>query len=295
VDLKRAVNQALRRSLGYELRRVPEDKPRKPVRLRPGDRLVESPVFVLCTVRSGSTLLRVLLNSHSRIHAPHEMHLGDLVTETKSKYADRALKALDLEDDALRYLVWDRMLHRELAASGKDVLVYKNPRDVFIVEDLVRCWPDARFIFLLRHPLSVARSRQELRPQDSEQVNLGQVLKYGNAVEQARRSLEGLTVRYEELTADPEATLQAVCSFIGVEWEPQMLDYGQFEHGGYKYGLGDRKGKIKSGRIHEPAPLPSPEETPEPLRPLAEAWGYTGQMLRTWAPPVQASRQGYMS
>jgi LPS sulfotransferase NodH len=295
VDLKQAVNRVLNRATGYELRKIPGEQPRKPVKLRPGDRLVESPVFVLCTVRSGSTLLRVLLNSHSRIHAPHEMHLGDLTTETKSKYADRALKALDLEGDALRYLLWDRMLHRELAASGKDVLVYKNPRDVFIVEDLVRCWPAGRFVFLLRHPLSVARSRQALRPQDTEQVNLEQVLKYGNALEGARQSLEGLTVRYEELTADPEGTLQQVCSFIGVEWEPEMLDYGQFEHGGYRYGLGDRKGKIKSGRIQEPEPLPSADEIPELLRPLAEAWGYTGQMLRTWALPVQASRQGYMS
>lgn len=41
-------------------------------------RLVESPVFVLCSVRSGSTLLRVLLNSHSRIRAPHELHLRHL-------------------------------------------------------------------------------------------------------------------------------------------------------------------------------------------------------------------------
>jgi hypothetical protein len=295
VEFKRALNRVLNRSIGYELRKVPKPKPRKPVKLRPGDRLVESPVFVLCTVRSGSTLLRVLLDSHSRIHAPPEMHLGDIVTDTRSKYAERSLKALGLQGPALRYLLWDRMLHRELAASGKEVLVYKNPRDVFIVDELAGCWPKARFIFLLRHPLSVARSRQALRPQDSEKVNVTQVLNYGNALEDARRSLEGLTVRYEELTADPEGTLQSVCSFIGVDFEPQMLDYGQFEHGGYKHGLGDRKGKIKSGRIQEPAPLPSPDQIPEVLRPLAEAWGYSGQMLRTWAPPVQASRQGYMS
>lgn len=295
MDVKRALNRALNRTLGYELRKIPKPKPRKPVKLRPGDRLVKSPVFVLCTVRSGSTLLRVLLDSHSRVHAPPEMHLGDIVTDTRSKYAERSLKALGLEGVALRYLLWDRMLHRELAASGKDVLVYKNPRDVFIVDELARCWPEARFIFLLRHPLSVARSRKELRPHDSEQVNLARVLEYGNALEDARNSLDGLTVRYEELTADPEGTLHTVCSFIGVDWEPQMLDYGQFEHGGYKYGLGDRKGKIKSGSIQEPEPLPSPKEIPEQLRPLAEAWGYSGQMLRTWAPPVQASRQGYMS
>src|SRR3954467_12084339 len=44
----------------------------------PGDRLLEQPVFVLSSIRSGSTLLRVLLNSHTAIHAPHELHLGGI-------------------------------------------------------------------------------------------------------------------------------------------------------------------------------------------------------------------------
>ncbi|MFJ8165549.1 hypothetical protein ACIRBY_32180 [Streptomyces sp. NPDC096136] len=39
------------------------------------DRLVPSPVFLLSAVRSGPTLLRCVLDSHSRLHAPHELHL----------------------------------------------------------------------------------------------------------------------------------------------------------------------------------------------------------------------------
>jgi hypothetical protein len=42
------------------------------------DRLVESPVIVLCTTRSGSTLLRCLLDAHPAVRAPHELHLADL-------------------------------------------------------------------------------------------------------------------------------------------------------------------------------------------------------------------------
>ncbi|MFC7591929.1 sulfotransferase [Nonomuraea antimicrobica] len=44
-------------------------------------RLVKSPVFVISPVRSGSTLLRMLLNSHSRIRAPHELHLRTIGVE----------------------------------------------------------------------------------------------------------------------------------------------------------------------------------------------------------------------
>jgi len=56
-----------------------------------GDRLLEAPAFVLCSVRSGSTLLRVLLDSHSQIHSPHEMHLRALRVKVRSRYADRAI------------------------------------------------------------------------------------------------------------------------------------------------------------------------------------------------------------
>jgi len=73
VDWKRTVNDRLVRTTGYELRRSP--RRRRAGELRSGDRLVAAPVFILCTLRSGSTLLRVLLNSHSQIHAPHELHL----------------------------------------------------------------------------------------------------------------------------------------------------------------------------------------------------------------------------
>ncbi|XDO64283.1 sulfotransferase [Streptomyces sp. RLB1-33] len=55
--------------------RSPEGPDGRPYVAPPAPRLVDSPVFVLSSVRSGSTLLRVLLNSHSQIRAPHEMHL----------------------------------------------------------------------------------------------------------------------------------------------------------------------------------------------------------------------------
>src|SRR4051794_31928034 len=110
VAAKRAVLRALR-ARGYELHRAGAPTPRG---VRPGDRLVPQPAFILCTVRSGSTLLRVLLDSHSQIHSPQELHLRDLAVESKSHYADRSLTALGLDVTALQYLLWDRLLHREL-------------------------------------------------------------------------------------------------------------------------------------------------------------------------------------
>ena len=74
---KDSVNRALR-TTGYELRRTERaapKAPRRPRKVRRGDRLVEAPGFVMCTLRSCSTLLRVMLYSQSQVHCPHEIHL----------------------------------------------------------------------------------------------------------------------------------------------------------------------------------------------------------------------------
>jgi hypothetical protein len=275
VQLKAAFNRGLMRATGYELRKTGgRVKRRRRTAGDAGDRLLVAPAFVMCSVRSGSTLLRVLLDSHSRIHSPQELHLRDVAVRVKTEYGAKALREIGLDDEQLRFLLWDRLLQRELAAAGKTILVNKTPNDVFIAELIARCWPDARFIYLLRHPGAIARSRQETRPQDSPDRNASMVLRYGNAIEEARTAHPGLTIRYEELTTDPRAVTRGVCAFLGVPWEATMLDYGRFDHGRMKPGLGDWKAKIKSGEVQSADPPPPLDEIHPSLHELCVAWGY---------------------
>jgi hypothetical protein len=289
VNWKGSLNDALVRATGFEIRRRGSRRRVRPQ--EPSDRLLVAPAFVMCTVRSGSTLLRVLLDSHSQVHSPQELHLRDLKATIGSDYAQRALEQVGLDDRQLEYLLWDRVLHRELEETGKRILVNKTPGDVFIVDRIVECWPDARFIYLLRHPLAIARSRLETRPQDSEERNLKMVLRYANALEAARAKHPGLTVRYEDLAADPASATKRLCEFLGVRWERRMLDYGRFDHGRYKPGLGDWKDNIKSGQVQAPAPLPAPEEVPPELRGIAVAWGYLPAEGRAGAPAARPEAQ----
>ncbi len=273
MGVKRAVNAALRRTTGLQLTRSKVlSAPRGTPRTRPGDRLLERPAFILSSVRSGSTLLRVLLDSHSQLHAPHELHLRDLAVTIRSKPATKSMEELGLDSQHLEYLLWDRLLHRELEQRGKRFLVNKTPTDVFVAERIRECWPDARFIFLLRHPASIARSRGEARPQDSLEQNVATIRKYADALEHARSTWPGLVVRYEDVTADPEAELRRICAHLDVAFESRMLEYDRFDHGRYRVGLGDWTDKIHSGVIH-PA-TPAPEEVPAELRDLCSAWGY---------------------
>ncbi|MFD7276761.1 sulfotransferase family protein [Streptomyces sp. NPDC059862] len=237
-------------------------------------RLVDSPVFVLSSVRSGSTLLRVLLNSHSRIRAPHEMHLRTVHVQLTRSFSAEAMKALELDKTELEHLLWDRVLHLELTRSGKDVIVDKTPPNTLIWPRLHRCWPNARYILLLRHPGAVIASLTERRRDPDLRSIHAEVLGYAEKLEQARRTLDAHVITYEELTAEPEQTTRGLCEYLGVEWESDMLDYGSRDHGTFRPQLGDWSSTIKSGRIQPARPADPSTELPPRMAELAKAWGY---------------------
>lgn len=244
------------------------------------DRLLERPVFVMAPVRSGSTLLRLLLGAHSQLHAPHELHVRRLEVRAGTGLGERSMAALGLERGDLEHLLWDRVMHRELVKSGKSTIVEKTPSNAFAYQRIAACWPDARFIFLLRHPASIAASWHEADPEKRTPDEAAlDALRYMRAVERARKNLPGHVVRYEDLTFDPESTLKGICEFLEVPFEPEMLEYGNRSASDLKNlqkGLGDWKDKIRTGQVQQGRELPSAEEIPEPLREISRSWGYIG-------------------
>jgi hypothetical protein len=238
------------------------------------ERLLVRPAFILSSVRSGSTLLRVMLNTHSKIHAPHELHLRMVKVQLVNDYVTRAMAELGADESELQYLLWDRILHRELMRHGKSVLVNKTPNDVLIWRRIVECWPDARFIFLLRHPAATTSSWHRARKEWSRDRTAQDVLRYMRAVEEARTEHGGLTVRYEDVTEKPKREMRRICEFLGVNWEPKMVAYGAADHGDFKSGLGDWSKRIKTGKVLPARDLEPDENTPESLHAICTAWGY---------------------
>jgi hypothetical protein len=232
-------------------------------------RQIRAPVFILSAVRSGSTLLRAILGEHSQLYAPHELHLKDVRVSLDGSFARQSMAELGLDARALEHMLWDRLMHDLLARSGKAVFVNKTPTDVFIWERIADCWPDARYLFLLRHPAAIAASWAEAQIHWTFDQAVDDTLRYLTALERARRELPGLTVRYEELTAEPAVVVKEICEYLGVAWEPEMLRYQDRE---FNAGIGDWSLKIHSGR---PLPNPAaPAEVPGSLRAVCQALGY---------------------
>lgn len=238
-------------------------------------RLVPEPVFLLSYLRSGSTMMRMVLNSHSQICAPLEMHLRALRLDTSNAaLLDLAMKELRLSNRDLENMLWDRLLYDQLLKSGKSIIVDKTPHNTLSWRRLHRYWPRSKFILLYRHPVRMAESMHKAYPNNPDDHWAEQIMRFAKALDDARQVHGGLVLRYEDITRDPATATRRICDFLGVPWEAGMIEYGNQQHGGFVKGLGDWSDKIRAGQIQPAPPDPAPKDVPDYLREPARLLGY---------------------
>ncbi len=197
-------------------------------------------VFIGGCPRSGTTLLRELLDRHSGFACGIETSL--LIPGYDSRrIAERCqLERREVEQLAAQCRTLVEMADRfygELAARrGKARWVDKAPWNVRVINRLLTWFPNGRFLHLVRdgrdlvcslrhHPRQVlrrgrVRSVSTNQPIDQCAVTWHDETSQGLAYAGHPRYLE---VRYEHLVGRPEAELQRVCRFLDEQYEPAML------------------------------------------------------------------------
>lgn len=219
-------------------------------------------LLVIGPPRSGSTLLMRMLSSHSAIYSrpePHVFgplaHLGYFDTVEKAPYdqfqAADAMRAIVAElpggeqdyVDACRAYV-DILYGRLLAArgGGKRFFLDKTPANALVLPFITRLYPHARYVVLTRHPAAVFSSfANSFFDGDFEAAHrFNPILeRYVPAMARLLRdaSVPLVQVGYEQLVSDPEGEMKRVCDFLGIGFEPGMIEYGNQEFAAK--GLGD--------------------------------------------------------
>ncbi len=266
-------------------------------------------IVVLGAPRSGTTLLRRLLDAHPEIASPGETHvfsaaarflhsdrIGDglpigVVTglgylgfdEAEVSGRVRALATSFLEDHAARAgarrwaektafhafhvpeieaLLGDRVVYLAIVRHGLDVAVSLQD----FVERVGGYLPELH-AYLARHPAPLEAFAHAWV--DSTRAILDLV---------ERRGADAHLVRYEELTAEPEATLRRIFDFLGESWSDGILESALElpEHP----GLSDWK-TFQSDAVHRESvdrwkrlPRPVLGRLAEIANPTLEAAGY---------------------
>ena len=236
---------------------VPEQRsepPRPTVDLVPEQRSgppepATDPVFVLCAGRSGSTLLRFLLDAHPDLACPPETRLPTMCAQIASVWLqlsgspvprERAEGLPPIPEPALAGIrqTVSLMVEPYLAQRGKRRYCDKSLGAAEHADVLRAVFPGAKFLCLYRHPMDVIASGIEACPwglngfgfdayADSSPRNSVKALAQFWAENAAmilaaeeRLGHRGYRVRYEDLVADPETVADGIFRFLGVRPVP---------------------------------------------------------------------------
>lgn len=206
--------------------------------------------FVVGVARSGTTLLRLMLDAHPELAIPHETHFIPaalrepdlsregffrLLTEFPT-WEDLNTPAETFREALLRVEPFDiseglRAFYRLYAGRrGKRRWGDKTPSYSRHIRKIHEALPEARFIHILRDGRDVAVSLRHLwfSPGTSMEALATQ---WCELIAEARQQGQGtpfyLEVRYEDLVKEPVRELRRICRFLDLPYLPEMMSYHQ--------------------------------------------------------------------
>ncbi len=222
--------------------------------------MADRPVFIIGADRSGTTLLRLMLTSHPLICIPPESLFfpdnepvftnGTLMRDRMdefiaSLYRDEKFTEWDLDRDRLTerlYSLHDPdyatvirsiyLLYAEIQAPGALIWGDKNPYNLFHTGVISRHFPGARIVHIIRDVRGIYCSLKDEKIR--QQWNIGEPLtgfvsRRYRQVHAVHTAMSGdphyFGLHYEELVKQPEKMLRSVCSFLGISYDPAMLDF----------------------------------------------------------------------
>jgi len=200
-----------------------------------------NPVFIGGMFKSGTSLLRAMLGAHPRLFAGLETQwlaekaqvqdigerkawlerLAIFFDVPRQKLEETAGGALDIET------CLDRLLSVLARREGKFRWVEKTPYNAGSIDRILRQWPHAKVLHVLRDPRDVYASMVEMGKWSELSVFARH---WCNTVGVARNWLTAAggthpgyrELRYEALVLAPEATMRSVLAFLGETWEPRL-------------------------------------------------------------------------
>jgi len=224
------------------------------------------PFFIVASPRSGTTLLERILNKHSNIFIPPETAFfsflrfrglldEDYNAQSMGEFIDWYLTSSPAKLLDLNSIPNIRQLLLSNAESVHDVFMNlmvllcdddqpsrlgeKTPQHLKCIDYIMETFPESPVILMVRDGRAVVNSRLNQPNWETNLVGAARV--WGKDMERFKKTINGphsdrvLVVKYEELILHPNKTLKDTCTFLGEEFEPEMLldtpaDTSRFKH-----------------------------------------------------------------
>ncbi len=266
------------------------------------------PVFVLCAGRSGSTLLRFVLDAHPDLACPPETNVPALCGQLANVWAliegaplsaNRGDEPPDIPDAAIAGVreTVDRMVGSYLLRRGKKRYCDKSLGTARFAYLMSRVWPESKFLCLVRHPMDVIASGIEACPWGLGGYGFDPYIAEtpSNSVfAMARFWVENVSlitsaeqehpdrcyrVRYEDMVADPQAAADGIFGFLGVARVPDIAEK-MFTADRERFGPADYKiwntSQVNSDSVGRGWVIPAGLIGPQYLQAMNELCGKLG-------------------
>jgi Flp pilus assembly protein TadD len=204
---------------------------------RSGTPATPTPVFISGFARAGTTLLGQILDSHPRFITLEEKPLlNEGMQEFLAPEGGIArLAALsEAECEAYRALYWQHV--GEQGGDGR-IVVDQTPLNTLHLALIARLFPGAAIVFALRDPrdvvLSCFRRLFVVNSYTFEFLSLDRTARFYDAtMRHALLAREKLPLRFhdlrnEDLVADFDGRVRALCDFLEVEFDPAMARFAE--------------------------------------------------------------------
>lgn len=213
------------------------------------------PFFILGAQRSGTTMLRLMLNNHSNLAVPHETgfivsfykklnnyipisdkeNLERLVTDIgnsqhvkKGQHIKNKQNLLDMRTESYAELV-DAIMTQCAHEAGKPRWGDKTPSYTADLDILWQIFPFCKYIHLIRDGRDVLLSQRKLSWGSKNTVRLAQEWRWKTTLCHKIGSVLPadcfLEVRYEDLVTNTEEVLRIICDFLGEPFDDSLLHY----------------------------------------------------------------------
>lgn len=225
---------------------------------------MQAPIFIFSLPRSGSTLLQRVLMSHEDVCSVAEPWLllpqiyvlkekgtlseySSLTTHFAIKDFINNLPNKDQDYNAsLKTFILD--LYSKQCQNDERYFLDKTPRYYLIIDDIVKLFPEAKFIFLFRNPIHVYASvvttwgnnRFNKLRSSYDDIVLGTKLLSEGYLKHKDKSI---AVNYEAFVTDFEIELRKITDYLDLELNESILN--NFNTQNTKGSLGDPTGVKK--------------------------------------------------
>ena len=223
-----------------------------------------APIFVGGCPRSGTTLLRAILDSHPAIACGPELRafpaLASVSADMRSIMGATLGAHYSLSAERLDAIFADLMrsfVEPLRVKSGKSRVAEKTPANALHFGELARLFPDAHFVQVVRDGRDVVASLLGMDWRDEGGARLPITGDAGAAarawvahVRSGRAAgvagARYLELRYERLVEAPEATLRPLFAFLGEAWADDVLAFSRTDR------RSEGANETSAARISEP-------------------------------------------